>query len=273
MSVAFPGGTPRLAVFLHGLGGTEDTWLFAARRHYDDPAMCFGSKLSDEFGYTALYVRYHTGLHVSENGGLLGAVVANRPMAVEEIALIGHSMGGLIARRGCHGGQQAGASWVPAVRHVVCLGSPHLGARVEKNVAVLSRALAGVAETRPFAFLLSERSAGIKDLRRGYLTEDGWRDCDPDSCGVDYRRPIELLPNVSHYVVAATVTRDPSHPIGRVVGDVLVQPASAHGVSTDGRHIPFPIENRRHFGGLHHRHAPLAGTVASSSVKRGRVGR
>ena len=35
------------------------------------------------------------------------------------------------------------------MRHVVCLGSPHLGAPVEKGVAVLSRALAGVAETGP----------------------------------------------------------------------------------------------------------------------------
>jgi pimeloyl-ACP methyl ester carboxylesterase len=258
LSVAFPRATAKLAVFVHGLGGTEDTWLFAARRHYDDPAVCYGSKLADEFGYTALYVRYNTGLHVSENGrlfsDLLSAVVANWPTAVAEIALIGHSMGGLIARSGCHGGQQAGASWVPAVRHIVCLGSPHLGAPLEKGVAELSRALAGVAETRPFATLLNERSAGIKDLRHGYLTEDDWRDCDPDTCRLDHRSPIELLPNASHYAVAATVTRDPAHPIGRAVGDVLVLPGSAHGVSTDARHIPFPAENRRQFGGLHHLH-------------------
>jgi pimeloyl-ACP methyl ester carboxylesterase len=258
LSVAFPGATARLAVFVHGLGGTEDTWLFAARRHYEDPAVCYGSKLADEFGYTALYVRYNTGLHVSENGrlfsDLLGAVVANWPTAVAEIALIGHSMGGLIARSACHGGQQAGASWVPAVRHVVCLGSPHLGAPLEKGVAELSRALAGLAETRPVASLLNERSAGIKDLRHGYVTEDDWRDCDPDTCRLDHRSPIELLPNANHYAVAATVTRDPSHPIGRAVGDVLVLPASAHGVSTDGRQIPFPAENRRQFGGLHHLH-------------------
>jgi hypothetical protein len=124
--------------------------------------------------------------------------------------------------------------------------------RATKGVAVLSRALAGVAETRAFRVPLSERSAGIKGRRHGYLTDVDWRDCDPDSCGVNHRRPIELFPNVSDYVVAATVTRDPSHPIARVVGDVLVQPASAHGVSIDGRHIPFPCENRRHFGGLHH---------------------
>jgi alpha-beta hydrolase superfamily lysophospholipase len=104
--------------------------------------------------------------------------------AVEEIALIGHSMGGLIAGRGCHRVRQAGASWVPAVRHTVC--SPHLGAPVEKGVAVLSRALAGVAEIRPFAFLRNERGAGI-NTSVSYLTQDDWRDCDPDSCGVDHR--------------------------------------------------------------------------------------
>jgi hypothetical protein len=121
---------------------------------------------------------------------------------VEEIAVIGHSMGGLIAGSGCHRGRHAGASWLPAVRYAVC--SPHLGAPVEKGVAVLSRALAGVAEIRPFAFLRNERSAGIK-TSVSCLTQDDWRDCDPDSCGVDHRRPIELLPNVSHHVVATDV--------------------------------------------------------------------
>lgn len=65
-----------------------------------------------------------------------------------------------------------------AARRVPGLAAPR---RATKGVAVLSRTLAGVAETRAFAFLLSERSAGIKDLRHGYLTDDDWRDCDPDS--------------------------------------------------------------------------------------------
>ena len=258
LAAAFPEATGRLGVFLHGLGETEDAWLLDAQRHYDDPAVCYGTRLHDEFGYTALYVRYNTGRHISENGrllsDLLGAVVANWPVAVHEIALIGHSMGGLVVRSGCHAGQEACADWIPAVRHVVCLGSPHVGAPLEKGVAALSRVLAGVAETRPFALLVNERSAGIKDLRHGYLTDDEWRDCDPDTCRLDHRRPVDVLPGADHYVVAATVTRDPAHPIGRVVGDVLVLPSSAHGTSRDGRHVPFPAGNRRQFGGLHHFH-------------------
>jgi hypothetical protein len=258
LAAAFPTATPRLAVFLHGLGGTEDPWRLHARRHYQDPRVCHGTRLADDFGYTPVYLRYNTGLHVSENGrllaGLLEEVVANWPTAVEEIILVGHSMGGLVARSGCHQGQQAGAAWVPRVRHVVCLGSPHLGAPLEKGAALLGVALGAVAETRPFAMVVNGRSAGIKDLRYGYLLEDEWGGCDPDTCLADHRTDVPLLATANHYVVAATVTRDPRHPLGRVVGDLLVLPASAHGRHRHRRHIPFPLEARHQLGPLHHFH-------------------
>jgi hypothetical protein len=254
LAAAFPAATTRLAVFLHGLGETDEAWRLGTGR--DDPRLCYGTRLADDFGYTPVYLRYNTGLHISENGrqlaGLLAAVVANWPATVEEIVLIGHSMGGLVARSGCHDGQQAGAAWVPAVRHVVYLGSPHLGASLEKGTARLSGALARLAETRPLATLVNGRSVGIKDLRHGYLVDDDWRDCDPDTCLVDHRSDVPLLETANHYVVAATVTRDPGHPVGRIVGDLLVQPSSAHGRHPRGRHIPFWIEGRRHVGGLHH---------------------
>ncbi len=259
LAVAFPGATGRLAVFLHGLGETEDAWRLHARRHYQDPRVCYGTRLADDFGYTPVYLRYNTGLHVSDNGrllaGLLQEVVADWPTAVEELLLVGHSMGGLVARSGCHQGQQAGAAWVPCVRHVVCLGAPHLGAPLEQGVALLGVALGAVAETRPFAMLVNGRSAGIKDLRYGYLLEDDWGGChDPDSCLADHRTDVPLLATANHYVVAATVTGDPRHPLGRVVGDLLIRPASAHGRHRYRRHIPFSPEARRQLGPLHHFH-------------------
>jgi len=255
LAAAFPTATPRLAVFLHGLGETEEAWRLGTRRD-DAPSLCYGTQLADDFGYTPVYLRYNTGLHISANGRLLGellgAVVAHWPTTVEEIVLIAHSMGGLVARSGCHDGQQAGAAWIPAVRHVICLGSPHLGAPLEKGTAWLSSALARLAETRPFAALLNRRSTGIKDLRHGYLVEDDWSGCDPDTCLTDHRSDVPLLETANHYVVAATVTRDPGHPLGRLVGDLLVRPASAHGRHPRGRHIPFAIEGRHHVGSLHH---------------------
>ena len=53
-------------------------------------------------------------------------------MAVHDVVLIGHSMGGLVARSALHqaGGGRPGAAPLDAlVRDTVTLGSPHLGRR------------------------------------------------------------------------------------------------------------------------------------------------
>ena len=63
---------------------------------------------------------------------------------------------------------------------------------------------------------------------------------------------VPLIPWANHYAVSATVTASRDHPLGRLVGDFIVQPDSARGQSRDGEHIPFPVEHTRHFGGIHH---------------------
>ena len=163
--------TPRLAVFLHGLGETEYAW--------GSPS--YGERLDDDLGITPVFVRFNTGRHISENGeslaALLDEVVASWPVDVEQIALIGHSMGGLVARSACH----HGGDWTSLVRHTVSLGTPHSGAPLEQAVHAMSAALNLVPETRPFARFLRRRSAGIRDLRRGSLVDEDWRDQDPDA--------------------------------------------------------------------------------------------
>ena len=63
---------------------------------------------SDDLGYTPVFVRFNTGRHISENGASLAALldelVADWPVEVERIAIVGHSMGGLVARSACHRG-------------------------------------------------------------------------------------------------------------------------------------------------------------------------
>jgi pimeloyl-ACP methyl ester carboxylesterase len=189
--------TPRLAVFLHGLGETEYAW--------GSPS--YGERLHDDLGITPVFVRFNTGRHISENGASLAAlldeVVASWPVEVEQMALIGHSMGGLVARSACH----HGGAWTALVRHTVSLGTPHSGAPLEQAVHAMSSALHLVPETRPFARFLRRRSAGIRDLRRG----------------------VELPPfeGPTHHFVAATVTRTETHPVGRLIGDTLVLVSSA----------------------------------------------
>ncbi len=162
--------------------------------------------------------------------------------------LVGHSMGGLVARSACHVASERGDEWVRHVTHVVSLGSPHTGAPLESAVHYAAAALAAVPETQPFSRFLRRRSAGIRDLRRGSLVDEDWRDCDPDALRAAACREVPLLDGVAHHFVAATVTRSPDHPLGRLVGDWLVLRPSASG---RGR-IAFRDEDGLHVGGAHH---------------------
>jgi len=250
----FPKATSKLAVFVHGLGETKESWRLHADGYDGATESTYGSRLAQDLGYTPVFLRYNTGLHISENGRrlttLLDDVTAAWPAPVAEVILVGHSMGGLVARSACHYAQQRSHSWVSTLRHVFYLGSPHLGAGLEQWVGHLSGVLAKLNESRPLASVLDRRSAGIKDLRAGYLLDEHWHDAGlrPKSPGGD----VPLIPWANHYAVSATVTTSRRNPLGRLVGDLLVQPASARGGSRRGGHIPFPAEHMRHFGGLHH---------------------
>ena len=207
--VAVP-SAERLAVFIHGLGETEFAW----------GRVPYGDRLP---GWTPVYLRYNTGRSVSDNGAALAALLDGAD--AREIALIGHSMGGLVARAACH----HGGDWTTRVRMTVSLGTPHLGAPLAQAVHLAGNGLAAFPETRPFANLLNRRSAGIRDLRHGFLLDE-----------------VPLLEGPTHCFVSATVTRSATHPIGRLVGDTLVLATSASGRG----HLTF--HQSLELGGTHH---------------------
>jgi pimeloyl-ACP methyl ester carboxylesterase len=250
LAAAFPDAAPRIAVFVHGLMETEHAWRLGAAG-----AGTYGERLGRDLAITPVEVRYNTGRHISENGRslheLLEDLVAAWPVDVERVALIGHSMGGLVARSAAHQASLEGAGWVRRVRHVVSLGSPHMGAPLEQAVHVASAALHRLPDTRPWAAFLRRRSAGIRDLRGGSLVDEDWRDRDPEALRSAALAEVPLLEGATHHFVAATVTRSPRHPIGRLVGDVLVLPPSASGRSRR-RRIPFRAQDGLELGGAHH---------------------
>ena len=253
----YPAAGPKLAVFVHGLAGNEHVWRFYSTEHYGDAGTSYGSLLERELDYSPLVLRYNSGLHVSENGRLLAErmedLVRAWPVPVEEIVLVGHSMGGLVSRSACHQARKRSCVWTERVRHIVCLGTPHLGAPLEKLGNVAGWGLAKLEVTRPFGKLVNRRSAGIKDLRFGYLVEEDWRDQDLDALLEDNRHDIPFLDSATHYFVAATVTRSPRHPLGQLLGDTLVRLPSASGRgATAARRIPFRDEHGRHLGPLTH---------------------
>lgn len=248
---AVPGAGPRLAIFVHGLGETDMAWRLRAAA--ERPG--YGALLRRELGYTPLELRYNTGRHISENGralaDLLERLTAAWPTAVEEIVLVGHSMGGLVARSACHYADREGHGWTAVVRHVFCLGAPHLGAPLEKGANVLGWALERVPETRPVARIVNGRSAGIKDLRFGACAEEDWCDGDPDELLTDRCHDVPFLPHATFYFIAATISERRGTPLGAILGDLVVRYPSAAGAGRR-RRIPFAIEDGHHVGGLTH---------------------
>jgi pimeloyl-ACP methyl ester carboxylesterase len=202
-----------------------------------------------------VYVRYNSGRHVSENGrslaDLLGAVMEGWPAEVNEIALVGHSMGGLVARSACFQASEEAAPWVRHVRHVVSVGTPHMGAPLEQTVHYASAALNAVPETRPLGGFLRRRSAGIRDLRQGSLVDEDWRDREPDALRAAACKEVPLLDGATHCFVTATLTRSDRHPVGRLLGDCLVLTPSASGQGRN-RRLAFRPEDGVHVGGAHH---------------------
>jgi pimeloyl-ACP methyl ester carboxylesterase len=254
VAAAFPDATARIVVFVHGLCETDDAWRVLPWRSQGPARRTYGERLQDELSFTPVYVRYNTGLRVSDNGRalalLLDELVAAWPCGVAELVLVGHSMGGLVVRSACHYADLDGRRWTDAARHVFCLGTPHLGADLEKGVNALGWALGRLPETKPFGTFLNARSVGIKDLRFGSCVEEDWNDCDPDEFLRDRCQEVPFLPDANYYFVGATLS---DGPLGALLGDLLVRLPSASGKGNGrGRSIPFEVDNGHQLSGLNH---------------------
>jgi pimeloyl-ACP methyl ester carboxylesterase len=212
LRAAHPAITPRLCVLVHGLGCHEGIWEFPPDPGDEEPSS-YGALLHLELGYTPFAVRYNTGLAVAESGcrlaGLLAELTAAYPGAIEEIVLIGHSMGGLVARQAALTAARDGAAWAARLTRVFYLGTPHDGA----DLARLGHTAAAVLEavpnpvTRLIGTVINTRSEGIKDLRLG-----------AGSCATD-----AWPAHVQQYVIAGALGGDPEHPVSWLMGDGLVR--------------------------------------------------
>lgn len=208
----------RVVVMVHGLCA-NDSWSLREAMGHDH-----GDALENvEAGIIVLHVRYNSGLHISENGeafcNLLCNLARNWPVPLSssrssscsssrrqllELHLVGHSMGGLISRSAIHIAQQraraqplssatAGSSdsspsssFLPHLRTLICLGSPHggsplerLGNRFHDFMASGDSMPSFIARyITPLARLGAIRSAGVTDLRFGNIVHADWQGID-----------------------------------------------------------------------------------------------
>jgi hypothetical protein len=225
-----PGAGPRVAVLLHGLCMNDLQWQ---RRGHDH------GRMLASLGWTPVYLHYNTGRHISLNGRELAerleTLLQAWPVPVREVALVGHSMGGLVARSACHAAGHLGMDWLQQVSSVVCLGSPHHGATLERGGHLVDLALGLSHYAAPFARLGRARSAGITDLRFGNLQDADWHGRERHHQAHDDRQPVPWPPGVTPYLVAACLSERPDTRHARLLGDGLVPLASALGEHRDPR--------------------------------------
>ena len=218
--------TGKVCVLVHGLGYNESSWKDPERGEGED----YGRRLEQQCGHMPLYLRFNTGLRISTNGALLADLLqrfcTRRDAGVSELLLIGHSLGGLVIRSACHRAHELSQDWVTLVRDVVYLGSPHLGAPLERatNAAAHFFGRIDTTATHVLSEVLDSRSAGVRDLRFGNLVDLDWTDRDPDELLHNRRSPVPWLATARHHFVVGRAL-----PAVAAAGDWMVGSDSAAG--------------------------------------------
>jgi hypothetical protein len=249
---AFPLPSGRVAVLVHGLCMTDAAWETGG-----DEDAYYARRLHRDLGYDVVSIRYNSGRRIPANGQdlatLLERLSAAWPGGIRDLALIGHSMGGLVNRSACAAGVACGHGWIDELNDVVTLGTPHLGANLERASATLSWAAGLLPETKLVADLLDLRSDGVLDLRDGAILHDD-RPLAVDRWPWGERgTAVPLLEGVRHHAVGVTVGRDPDHWLAaKVLGDLLVTPSSAASRARGERRLAFEEDDVVILGGLDH---------------------
>ncbi len=201
-----------VSVFVHGSADTELGWQAKAGE------LDFGGQLLLDFGVQPLYVRYNSGLSVSENGSELARLLdqlLREHKSIRRITLIAHSMGGLVVHAAIYDARARRMLWPKRVHQVFLLGTPHAGAPLAKLAEKGEQLLQFIPNpiTLIAASVIGLRSRGLKDLSLGQK-------------GISTRDPV-LLPHATYVFVAGGLQKNQSGIMNRLLGDGMVRSPSA----------------------------------------------
>ena len=224
LAAGLPTAGSRLLVQVHGLCMNDRQWRHRGHDH--------GQALARDLDYTCLQLHYNSGRTVSDNGAefaaLLDTLLACWPVPVEELVLLCHSMGGLVARSALAHAVSGDLALSRLPTRVVFLGTPHHGAPLERAGSWVDTLVGKTPYSAPLVRLGKLRSAGIQDLRHDNLHGPEGMDREGDG-RADVRRPVPIPAHVAAYAIAASTGPAPTAGGAAARGDGLVPIASALG--------------------------------------------
>ena len=247
----------KLLIMVHGLCMNDVQWRQGEHDH--------GYHLANDLSCTTVYLHYNTGRHIYQNGielnALLGKLTTQfgllQSQHALDISIVAHSMGGLVTRSALYYAKAAiseaaaiteeseeKAQWAEYVKKIVFLGTPHHGAPLEKAGNWVDLFLGMHHFTAPLTRITQIRSAGIADLRHGYIVESDAHSERPFDFASDQRKPIPLPDGVACFAIATTSSASPNAINKHLVGDGLVPLNSALGIhENEAFNLDFKPEN------------------------------
>lgn len=242
----------RVVIFSHGLCMNHLDW--SNSKHPGIPEKLLAQRDHN----TMLYFHYNTGRRISANGRSLSNILddlVKRNPRITSIDLIGHSMGGLVSRSALFYGKQNMTQWFHMVENLVCIGSPHHGAVLERFGYALQDQIGRFPLVKVFSHVVNIRSNGILDLRFGSVRDDDWEH-NPARIGFmdDNRKPAPLPSHINTFFIAGTLElENKKNKTLKVIGDYLVSLKSALGDHPNPRFkLKVPESHKAIFYGLNH---------------------
>jgi pimeloyl-ACP methyl ester carboxylesterase len=218
----------KIMLFIHGLCMSHHCW--------EDDDKNLSNETAENLGFTPIYLHYNSGRTIAKNGCELASkleeLVNHWPIPITDITIVGHSMGGLVARSARYYGGNKDYNWLLANKKLVSIGTPHNGALLEQGASVLENLMKLSPYALPFTRLTKIRSQGIENLRHGSIT--------------DIEDEFVALPiGVEYFALAAVLNHNEDSPAKQIIGDGLVTLDSALGQSKySSRALSIPNEHK-----------------------------
>jgi len=223
----------------------------------------YGRRIQKAYGFSPFYLRYNTGLSIQENGQqlceLVSQLVSAYPIEIDEIVLMGFSMGGLLIRSAQKVAQDTELSWIEKLSNCYYIGTPHEGSPLEKFGHLTSSIVRLIPREyiSHWADWIDMRSEGIQDLKHGLLhlkNPDAGSDveveADQDDPYEQSARCGSFYTHAQHHFISGALSRNKDSLVNKFFGDSLVRHSSANPISA-------PEDSKQaHFAGIPH--IPLA---------------